>query len=79
MLAAAVADVEAAGGQGCALSVPADVTDTEKSQVAIDCTIDAFGGFDDQRCRDGSAILHGQLRRPYSKVLSTMSISGIAS
>tara|TARA_B100000674_G_scaffold232378_1_gene191119 strand:- start:12964 stop:13827 length:864 start_codon:yes stop_codon:yes gene_type:complete len=46
VLATAVADVEAAGGQGCALSVPADVTDTEKSQVAIDCTIDAFGGFD---------------------------------
>ena len=28
VLAAAVADVEAAGGQGCALAVPADVTDT---------------------------------------------------
>ena len=46
VLAAAVADVEAAGGQGCALAIPTDVTDTDRAQAAIDRTIEAFGGFD---------------------------------
>lgn len=46
VLAAAVADVEAAGGQGCALAVACDVTDAERAQAAIDRSIEAFGGFD---------------------------------
>lgn len=46
VLAAAVADVEAAGGQGCALAVAADVTDRERAQAAIDKSIEAYGGFD---------------------------------
>jgi len=46
VLTAAVADVEAAGGQGCAVGISADVTDRERAQAAIDKTIDAFDGFD---------------------------------
>jgi NAD(P)-dependent dehydrogenase (short-subunit alcohol dehydrogenase family) len=46
VLAAAVADVEIAGGQGCAVAVAADVTDRDRAQAAIDNSIDAFGGFD---------------------------------
>ena len=46
VLSAAVTDVEAAGGQGCALAVPADVTDADRARTAINRTIDAFGGFD---------------------------------
>ena len=46
ILSAAVADVEAAGGQGCALPVPTDVTDPTRAHSAIDRIIDAFGGFD---------------------------------
>jgi len=46
VLTAAVADVETAGGQGCALAVTADVTDADRARAAIDRTIDAFGGFD---------------------------------
>jgi NAD(P)-dependent dehydrogenase (short-subunit alcohol dehydrogenase family) len=46
VLTAAVADVEAAGGQGCAVGISADVTDRDRAQAAINETIDAFGGFD---------------------------------
>jgi NAD(P)-dependent dehydrogenase (short-subunit alcohol dehydrogenase family) len=46
VLTAAVADVEAAGGQGCAVGISADVTDRDRAQAAIDKTIDAFDGFD---------------------------------
>jgi len=46
VLTTAVADVEAAGGQGCAVGVSADVTDRDRAQAAIDKTIDAFDGFD---------------------------------
>lgn len=46
ILAAAVADVEAAGGQGCAIAVSADVTDRERAQAAIFRSVEAFGGFD---------------------------------
>jgi len=46
VLSAAVADVETAGGQGCAVGISADVTDWERAQAAIDKTIDAFDGFD---------------------------------
>lgn len=46
VLTAAVADVEAAGGQGCAVGISADVTDRDRAQAAIDKTIDAFGEFD---------------------------------
>jgi NAD(P)-dependent dehydrogenase (short-subunit alcohol dehydrogenase family) len=46
VLTAAVADVEASGGQGCAIAIPTDVTDKDRAQAAIDRTIDAFGGFD---------------------------------
>ena len=46
VLSAAVKDVEAAGGQGCALAIPADVTDAGRAQIAIDTTIEKFGGFD---------------------------------
>ncbi len=42
----AVVDVEAAGGQGCALPIPTDVTDEDLAQNAIDETIQTFGGFD---------------------------------
>ena len=46
VLTAAVTDVEAAGGQGCAVGISADVTDRDRAQAAIDKTIDAFGEFD---------------------------------
>ena len=46
ILAAAVSDVESAGGQGCALAVTCDVTDRDRAEAAIQTTIDTFGGFD---------------------------------
>lgn len=46
VLSAAVADVEAAGGQGCAVAVAADVTDRERAQAAIDRATETFGSFD---------------------------------
>lgn len=46
VLSAAVADVEAAGGQGCAIGIACDVTDAERAQAAIDRSTEAFGGFD---------------------------------
>jgi len=46
ILEAAVSDVEAAGGQGCALPVTCDVTDRDRAEAAIQTTIDTFGGFD---------------------------------
>ena len=46
VLSAAVADVEAAGGQGCALAVTCDVTDRDRAEAAIQSTIETFGGFD---------------------------------
>ena len=46
VLAAAVAAVEASGGQGCAFGVAADVTEQARAQAAIDATVEAFGGLD---------------------------------
>jgi len=46
VLAAAVADVEAAGGQGCALPLAADVTDTQRATEVVQETISSFGGLD---------------------------------
>lgn len=46
VLAAAAADVEAAGGQGCALTLAADVTDTQRAAEAVKETISSFGGLD---------------------------------
>ena len=42
----AVQDVEASGGQGCALAFPADVTDKDRARSVIDDIINAFDGFD---------------------------------
>ena len=44
VLAAALREVEAAGGQGCAMAVTADVTDPERARAAIDEVVDGFGG-----------------------------------
>jgi 3-oxoacyl-[acyl-carrier protein] reductase len=46
VLSTALADVETAGGQGCAIAVAADVTDRDRAQAAIDRSVEAFGGFD---------------------------------
>lgn len=46
ILATAVADVEAAGGQGCAFAIAADITDKERARTAIDGVVDTFGGLD---------------------------------
>ena len=46
VLLKATADVEAAGGQGSALAVSADVTVLDQAQAAINRTIDTFGGLD---------------------------------
>ena len=46
VLARATADVEAAGGQGSALAVSADVAVLDQAQAAINRTIDTFGGLD---------------------------------
>lgn len=46
VLAAAVADVEAAGGQGCALPLAADVTDTQRAAEVVQETISSCGGLD---------------------------------
>ena len=39
-------EVEAAGGQGCALSLTCDVTEVENVNVAVKKTIENFGGID---------------------------------
>jgi len=46
ILSAAVADIEEAGGQGCALPVQADVTDPDRAHAAINRISEVFGGFD---------------------------------
>ena len=46
VLAAAAADVETAGGQGCALVLPADVTDTQRAAEVVEETISSFGSLD---------------------------------
>ena len=46
VLAAALADVEAAGGQGCALALAADVTDAERAGAVIEEISDRLGGPD---------------------------------
>jgi NAD(P)-dependent dehydrogenase (short-subunit alcohol dehydrogenase family) len=46
VLAAAAADVETAGGQGCALVLPADVTDSQRAAEVVEETISSFGSLD---------------------------------
>ncbi|MEE2995983.1 MAG: SDR family oxidoreductase [Pseudomonadota bacterium] len=46
ILSAAVIDVEAAGGRGCALPVTADVADPTRAHSAVNHIIEALGGFD---------------------------------
>jgi 3-oxoacyl-[acyl-carrier protein] reductase len=46
VLASAVADVQAAGGQGCALPLAADVTDTQRAAEVVQETISSFGSVD---------------------------------
>ena len=46
VLAPAAASVEAAGGQGCALPLVADVTDSDRAEAVVAETIAAFGGLD---------------------------------
>ena len=43
VLASALVEVEAAGGQGCAMAVTADVTDSGRAQAAIDEVVGGFG------------------------------------
>ena len=43
VLAAALREVEAAGGQGCAMAVTADVTDRERARAAVDEVVEGFG------------------------------------
>ncbi len=46
VLTAAKADVEMAGGQGCALPLAADVTDAQRAAEIVQETISTFGGLD---------------------------------
>lgn len=46
VLAAAMADVERAGGQGCALSLAADVTDSGRANEVVAETVNTFGSLD---------------------------------
>ncbi len=46
VLAAARADVEAAGGQGCAVDLPCDVTIAEAARAALDSVLSRFGRLD---------------------------------
>lgn len=46
VLSEAATAVEAAGGQGCALPLAADVTDADRARAVIDETVATFGGLD---------------------------------
>lgn len=46
ILSAAVTVIEETGGQGCALAVTADVTDSDRAQTAVDRALETFGGLD---------------------------------
>lgn len=46
VLAAAAKKVEAAGGQGCAIGLQADVTDRDRAETVVDEVIAAFGSLD---------------------------------
>ena len=46
VLSAARSDVEAAGGQGCAIDLPCDVTSAEAARAALDSVLSRFGRLD---------------------------------
>ena len=46
VLSAARADIEAAGGQGCAIDLPCDVTSAEAARAALDSVLSRFGRLD---------------------------------